>query len=171
MPFCLCYTCYMKTRGFTIVELLVVIVVIAILAAVSVVAYTGIQERARFSVMQSDLRTINNAIQLYYADNGKYPVASSSASANVTGRTLNIPGLVPDYLNSMPSMPNDGRGGYYAYIWSGSGAEYKLVRLATSAANLPDIEQNQPNADLARRDTNSGKDRGWGYWSNGGSNL
>jgi len=52
-----------KTRsGFTIVELLIVIVVIAILAAITVAAYNGIQQRARQSKIQSDLATIQKAI-------------------------------------------------------------------------------------------------------------
>ena len=51
-----------KQTGFTIVELLIVIVVIAILAAMSIVAYNGIQERARESHIASDLRTLEEAI-------------------------------------------------------------------------------------------------------------
>lgn len=49
--------------GFTIVELLIVIVVIAILASISIVAYTGVQERARQSKIDSDIRAILTAIQ------------------------------------------------------------------------------------------------------------
>lgn len=60
-------------RGFTIVELLVVIVVIAILASISVVAYTGIQARATETVMRSDLKTNYNIVQIYMAENGVYP--------------------------------------------------------------------------------------------------
>ena len=52
----------MRQKGFTIVELLIVIVVIAILAAITVVAYNGIQERARQSKITSDLQMINKAI-------------------------------------------------------------------------------------------------------------
>lgn len=64
-----------KSRsGFTIVELLIVIVVIAILATVSIVAYNGIQQRARNSQRISDIKAIANAVELYYADNGSYPM-------------------------------------------------------------------------------------------------
>lgn len=54
----------MNRRGFTIVELLIVIVVIAILAAISVVAYNGIQERAIKSKVDQDISTLSRAIAL-----------------------------------------------------------------------------------------------------------
>ncbi len=56
--------------GFTIVELLIVIVVIAILAAISIVAYNGIQQRARDSQRSAEMASIEKALQLYYIDNG-----------------------------------------------------------------------------------------------------
>lgn len=73
-------------RGFTIVELLVVIVVIAILAAISVVAYTGIQERARDADRTSDINAIHKAIELYAADYGSYP-----KQGNVVGMDTDFP--------------------------------------------------------------------------------
>ena len=51
-----------RLNGFTIVELLIVIVVIAILAAITVVAYTGVQQQAIESKAQSDLSTLQKAI-------------------------------------------------------------------------------------------------------------
>ncbi|MEO7904513.1 MAG: prepilin-type N-terminal cleavage/methylation domain-containing protein [Candidatus Saccharimonadales bacterium] len=60
-------------RGFTIVELLIVIVVIGILATITVVAYKGVQQRANIAVAQSDLRAIAAQMELYKADNGTYP--------------------------------------------------------------------------------------------------
>jgi len=64
------------TSGFTIVELLIVIVVIAILAAISIVAYNGIQARARDTTRVSDARSITKALQAYHAINGRFPAAT-----------------------------------------------------------------------------------------------
>ena len=64
---------YSRPRGFTIVELLIVIVVIAILAAISVVAYTGIQERATNATTIDAASSTFRAIQAYIAANGTYP--------------------------------------------------------------------------------------------------
>lgn len=62
-----------RRDGFTIVELLIVIVVIGILAAITIVAYNGIQERARVATAQSDLTNISKKIELYQAEKGTYP--------------------------------------------------------------------------------------------------
>ena len=63
-------------QGFTIIELLIVIVVIAILAAISIVAYTGIQERARDTHIASMIRAQAKALNLYYVENGELPYTS-----------------------------------------------------------------------------------------------
>lgn len=60
-------------KGFTVVELLIVIVVIAILAATAIVAYSGVQRRAYESRASSELATIARAIGTYYALNESYP--------------------------------------------------------------------------------------------------
>ena len=66
--------------GFTIVELLIVIVVIAILAAISIVAYNGIQNRAYDTTVKSDLASIAKKFQLYQVDVGNYPLTSAELS-------------------------------------------------------------------------------------------
>ncbi|MDB5167909.1 MAG: ral secretion pathway protein [Candidatus Saccharibacteria bacterium] len=62
-----------RSVGFTIVELLIVIVVIGILAAITIVAYTGVQARARNADRQADINAIVKALALYQIDNGSYP--------------------------------------------------------------------------------------------------
>ncbi len=63
-----------KQSGFTIVELLIVIVVIAILAAITIVSYGGIQQKAKISTVQSELVNLRQSAELYKVDNGTYPV-------------------------------------------------------------------------------------------------
>jgi len=63
----------MNRKGFTIVELLIVIVVIGILAAITIVAFNGVQQRARTAAIQSDLKNAATQIGIIYADAGAYP--------------------------------------------------------------------------------------------------
>ena len=73
-----------QQRGFTIVELLIVIVIIAILAAITVVVYNGVQARAVKTALQSDLRNAATKIDLAKAESGSYPTDSGQALALFT---------------------------------------------------------------------------------------
>lgn len=66
------------SRGFTIVELLVVIVIIAILAAIAVTTFRGVQNRAQDTARISDVKAIQRALEVYKADKGSYPVTTAS---------------------------------------------------------------------------------------------
>ncbi len=66
-----------KQKGFTIVELLIVIVVIAILAAISITVFSGVQKRARDSKRVSDMQIIVKALEMYKIRNGDYPNSGS----------------------------------------------------------------------------------------------
>ena len=70
-----------RTTGFTIVELLIVVVVIAILAAITIVAYNGVQNRAKLSIAQSDLAAIQKQFEVYKTTNetSTYPTYSENA--------------------------------------------------------------------------------------------
>lgn len=72
-----------KTRsGFTIVELLIVIVVIGILASITIVAFNGIQGRARDTQRVQDMNSIVKALEVYKIQNGSYPVAIGTPNAS-----------------------------------------------------------------------------------------
>lgn len=72
-------------QGFTIVELLIVIVVIAILAAISIVAYNGIQGRSYDSAIQSDLANMAKKMEVYRAldSSGHYPTSLAAAGLDI----------------------------------------------------------------------------------------
>lgn len=69
-----------NARGFTIVELLIVIVVIAILATLTIVAYNGIQQRATAASLTSDLDNASKLLKLYQVDNSGYPLTNDCSA-------------------------------------------------------------------------------------------
>jgi len=62
-----------QTKGFTIVELLIVIVVIGILAAITIVSFNGVQQQARITSVKADLVAIQKAMVMYRAESGILP--------------------------------------------------------------------------------------------------
>jgi general secretion pathway protein G len=66
-----------KQSGFTIVELLIVIVIIGILAGLVITTFVGIQQRARNSERQTDINSISNQLEAYFAKNSGYPTLAN----------------------------------------------------------------------------------------------
>ena len=90
-----------KQKGFTIVELLIVIVVIAILAAISIVAFTGVQQRGRDSQRASDVSNIAKALTAYTADGNNWPADAGAATTALNGyTTANVPTTVTSKLST-----------------------------------------------------------------------
>lgn len=129
-------------KGFTIVELLIVIVVIAILAAITVVAYNGVQNRAKNTSVQSDIKQVQRLVESYNALNGSYPStgglsqvytdANCSFAADSDGYkgTDWVPSLSAVSAQRLPQSDlsgtgRSGAGGCYAY--SSDGSQYILT--------------------------------------------
>ncbi|MCS7201187.1 MAG: type II secretion system GspH family protein [Dictyoglomus sp.] len=71
----------MREKGFTLIELMVVIVIIAILAAVALPNFMGATEKARESAVRSAVKTIQTSLEMYATDNqGYYPTATQFTS-------------------------------------------------------------------------------------------
>lgn len=106
----------LKSRGFTIVELLIVVVVIAILAAITIVAYNGITNRAKDSSVRSTLSDIANKINTYRYSAGNttesYPASLSAAGITNMGNTT----VTYKYIDSSNFYCIDGKNGDSTYF-------------------------------------------------------
>lgn len=85
-----------KQKGFTIVELLIVIVVIGILAALVITTFTGIQKKARDTERTTDIKAMHGQVEAYYAQNGNYPTLAHMNDS--TWRGTNMKGLDAEAL-------------------------------------------------------------------------
>jgi prepilin-type N-terminal cleavage/methylation domain-containing protein len=76
-------------RGFTIVELLIVIVIIGILAALVLNSFSGVQAKARDTKRQTDIRAISSQLEAWYngSGNGSYPSNGAAGTAYASGAT------------------------------------------------------------------------------------
>lgn len=84
-----------QQKGFTIVELLIVIVVIGILAALVLNTFSGVQRRARDTERQTDINSLATQLEVYYNDNGHYPTLANlqDATPNTGWVDVNLPGI------------------------------------------------------------------------------
>lgn len=106
-----------KQSAFTLVELLVVVAIIIILVTLATVNYFDSISKSRDGRRMADLKQLQAALQLYYAENGVYPssgggwLSSDPGETNVTSSPTNyIPGLAPKYIRALPKDPKGGAG-------------------------------------------------------------
>lgn len=103
----------MKRKGFTLVELMIVITVIAILATIAVVSFTRVQKQARDTKRRGDVRALATALQAYFSEKNTYPATTAE--------------LTPLYIPSIPANPvGDGFGGTYSYAVISAENKFRL---------------------------------------------
>lgn len=89
-----------KQNGFTLIELMIVIVIIGILSAIALPKFKNVSGKAIQNARKAQLTLVQNAVDLYYVENNTYPVS---------GQIINLESLITEkYLDKKPIDPKDG---------------------------------------------------------------
>jgi prepilin-type N-terminal cleavage/methylation domain-containing protein len=95
-------------KGFTLIEVLIVVAIIGILTAILVANYNDARKNSRDKIRKSDLKTIQLSLELYKAQVGSYPSALTS--------------LAPTYVATVPTDPASKS----SYLYTSNGTSYKV---------------------------------------------
>jgi general secretion pathway protein G len=136
-----------KQRGFTLIEIMVVVIILGLLAALVLPKFLGQEEKAKVQVTKTQIRALEGALDAYKLDNGFYPTTDQGLDALITKPVV---GRIPDkwrdggYLKPA-RIPKDPWGKDYVYVSPGSeGREYEIT--SYGADGEPGGEGN--NADI-----------------------
>lgn len=115
-----------RQQGFTLIEIMVVVVIIGILAALIAPNIIGRDDQARVAAAKSDLQAISQSLDMYKMDNFRYPTTDQGLDAlvNRPQDTKNWP--ANGYLKSQPKDP---WGNPYVYVAPGAKGPYDLISL------------------------------------------
>lgn len=111
-----------KLSGFTIVELLIVVVVIGILATITIISYNGITQRAAGASLQSDLSGASTQLKMYQIENGSYPTTNDCNGG---------PQPLPPAICLQSSSGNS----FFSYSADNSGPSPTFILIAKNGSN------------------------------------
>jgi general secretion pathway protein G len=116
-------------RGFTLIELMIVVAIIGILAAIAIPLYASIQARARVAKVQADLRTLASAVSMYQAHIGSLPNAITDLTVSVSNDLGQTAG---PFIGSVPTPPGGGSPTWSAYTAAYSSSSDGTFSLSAS---------------------------------------
>jgi len=124
-------------KGFTIVELLIVIVVIGILATLVIVTFTGIQQKGRNTQRQTDINAVDSHVEAFNAQYGFYPTQADLATSSFT--TTYLKGLDPEALRDPKQAVGATIGvaasaTQYSYVAAGTGCTNTTLTTITAGS-------------------------------------
>jgi general secretion pathway protein G len=126
--------------GFTLIEIMVVILILGLLATIVVQSLRGAADKAKRTKAQADISEFKTALDRYYLDNGFYPTTDQGLPALVSPPTG---GRIPGNYESggyIERVPNDPWGN--PYVYQSDGTNYVLKSLGPSG-----VDGNQDNID------------------------
>ncbi len=111
--------------GFTLIELMVVLVIIGVLAALIVPNVLERADEARVTAARTDINNLMQALKLYRLDNQRYPTAGQGLQALVIKPT--VPPIPPNWKPYLDKLPNDPWGNPYQYLNPGVKGEIDVM--------------------------------------------
>ena len=133
-----------QRKGFTLIEILIVVAIIAILASVVLVGLGPTQSLGRDARRVSDMHEVQNGLELYYNKGGAYPVPTTATWGPQSTATTFSGMLVNDGIgvSDVPNDPTTGKN--YIYGWSAAGANYILETTLENPNGGPWASYNPP---------------------------
>lgn len=113
-------------QGFTLLEIMVVVVIIGLLAALVVPRYMGQVDTANVNRAKGDIRGIETALNLYRLENFRYPSTTEGLQALVTNPGESV---APNWRQQLPRMPLDPWEQPYQYASPGQHGEFDVFSL------------------------------------------
>ncbi len=135
-------------RGFTFIEIMVVVAILAILAALVVPRIMGRTDDAKRTAAKVQIRNLEGALQLYKLDNGIYPTTEQGLKALVDKPSV---GVIPKKWKIggyLPKLPEDPWGNPYKYLSPVQRADQKLDYEVTSLGTDGEVGGEGVNADI-----------------------
>ncbi|MBI3903315.1 MAG: type II secretion system major pseudopilin GspG [Nitrosomonadales bacterium] len=122
------------SRGFTLIEVMVVIVILGVLAALIVPKVMGRPDEARVVAARQDIASITQALKLYKLDNLRYPTTEQGLQALV--KKPSIPPEAPNWKGNgyLEKLPNDPWGHAYQYLQPGLHGDIDVMSLGADGA-------------------------------------